>query len=253
MLLTHATTALAASEGDRELALSQRRAHQYEAAEATLQGALKRNPNDFELLSELARFKDYMGEYAEASTLYSKALSTKPNDFTTQVMQAHEENMLGRYDQALRICNGLEGHPERLKAPKWAQSRLYVTLGGAKGLKTQEGILSMLRYGLGIKQDFETAYRLDPDSPRAAFGLGMLEVKAPPMAGGNKAHGLTLVAKAAQLDPDDWTIRGNYVQILLESKSPEAKAQLEKWVNDFGKHPGARRMFPKLIELANGN
>jgi tetratricopeptide (TPR) repeat protein len=253
MLVALTTPAQASSEVEREQAMAQRHAHQYEAAEATLQGALKRNPGDFALLCEIARFKDYVGDYADALHYYRKALVVTPNDFATQVMAAHEEIMLTHYDQALKACEGLMGHPERQSAPRWAQSRLFVTLGSAKAMKSMEGGWSMLRYGFSIKQDFETAYRLDPDYPRAGFGLGMLEVKAPPFAGGNMAHGMTLVTKAARMDPDDWTIRGNYVQILLDSKAPEAKAQQERWVSDFGKNPGARKQFPKLFKVAEGN
>lgn len=232
-------------------AKAERQAGKFDSAVASMEQALKVAPNDFDVLMAMGRLRDIRGEYEEALDFYQKCQKLRADDFGTEVMIAHAYLMLDKYDRARELCEKLENHPGRKEASSWYRSELYTTLSGALGFKSKrEGIWAMLQYGLRVRGEIEKAVDLDPENPRAQYGLGRYFLEAPGPVGGDPKRGTTLLAKATKMDDEDFVIRGWYVRALFQTSNPEAKSEAERFAKDFSELPYARKSFADLIAKA---
>lgn len=203
---------------------------------------------DYDALMAKGRQADARGEYEDALSYYKKCLALKENDFASQVMIAHALLMLERYNAALDLCNKLEQHPDAKSAPAWYRSELYVVQGGAQGLKSKrEGLMAMLKYGLGVRKQLEKGLEIDPDNARARYALGRYFLEAPGMVGGDAKKGTELLAKAVKMADDDWVIRGTYVRGLFQIGSASAKEEGERFAKDFADIPASQKAFADVL------
>ena len=224
----------------------------FDAALVPMLQAVKLASSDFDVQMALGKLRDARGEYAEGLKTYETCLALKPDDFDTQVMIAHSYMMLGEYDRARKLCETLEHHPGRQEAPAWYRSEVYTTLGGAEGFQAQhDGFWAMLKYGLRVRGELDKALKLDPENPRAQYGLGRYFLDAPGPIGGDASRGARLLAKAARMDEEDFVIRGWFVRSLFRTHQPTAQAEALRFVHDFAKLPTAQKMFPDLIAKAH--
>ncbi|HEY9897949.1 MAG TPA: tetratricopeptide repeat protein [Pantanalinema sp.] len=204
--------------------------------------------SDFDGLMTKGRQMDKRGEYEEALSYYKKCLALKENDFGAQVMVAHALLMLERYNEAMDLCEKLEKHPDAKDASAWYRSELYVVQGGAQGLKSKrEGLMAMLKYGLGVRKQLEKGVELDPENPRARYALGRYFLEAPGMVGGDAKKGTEMLAKAVKMDSEDWVIRGTYVRGLFQTGSATAKEEGERFMKDFADIPASQKAFPDVV------
>ncbi|MBO9540527.1 tetratricopeptide repeat protein [bacterium] len=204
--------------------------------------------SDFDAMMAKGRQHDARGEYEDALSYYKKSLAIKENDFAAQVMIAHALLMLERYNEAMDLCEKLEKHPGAKDASAYYRSEVYVVLGGAQGLKSKrEGMMAMMKYGLGVRKQLEKGVEIDPDNARARYALGRYFLEAPGMVGGDAKKGTEMLAKAVKMDSDDWVIRGNYVRGLFQINSPSAKEEGERFVKDFASIPASQKTFADVI------
>lgn len=242
--------ASAASQPVVAKARALRVAGNYGAALALLEDALKKSPGDADVLYETAFVYDRRGDYPEALDAVKKSVDTDPS-FENQILYAHALLMVGKYDQAMDLCNKLESHPGRKAADAWSRSELYVVRGGAQGLKSQrEGVFAMIRYGLGVRREFEKGLEVDPGNPRAHYTLGRYFLEAPGAVGGDAKKGTAILAKAAKMDDTDFVIRGYYVRGLIQTSDPGAQEQAERYVRDFSDLASSRSQFPDVYKKA---
>lgn len=242
--------AAAPSAGVVTKARAQREAGNYGAAQATLEDALKKAPDDASLLYELGYVYDRRGEYDEALGFIKKAVAAE-DSFENQIMLAHSLLMVDKYDQAMDLCDKLENHPGRKSADAWSRSEIYVVRGGAQGLKSKrEGLMAMLRYGLGVRKQFEKGVETDPENPRAHYTLGRYFLEAPGAVGGDPKKGTSILAKAAKMDTTDFVIRGWYVRGLIQTNDASAKDQAEGYVRDFSDLPSSKKQFADVYNKA---
>lgn len=232
-----------------EKAKAEMLALRFGGAHAAAEQQLKRTPEDFDAQMAMGRVQDAMGDYDEALDSYKKCVRLKGGDFRAQIMVAHAQLMLDHYDRARELCEELESHPGFKTAPAWYRSELYTTKGGALGIKSQrEGVWAMLRYGLGVRHEFERSLELDPDNPRGLYALGRYFLEAPGPVGGDAEKGTALLTKATRDDPSDFVIRGYYVRGLLKTAPAQAKEEAGRFFKDFGELAEARKEFPDVVK-----
>ncbi|HEY9856763.1 MAG TPA: tetratricopeptide repeat protein [Stenomitos sp.] len=229
---------------------AQRVAGNYGAALAILEDAQKKFPGDAAVLYEMAFTYDRRGDYDEALEAIKKAVAAD-DSYENQILLAHSLLMVDKYDAAMDLCDKLESHPGRKSADAWSRSELYVVRGGAQGLKAKrEGVFAMIRYGLGVRKEFEKGVDTDSDNPRAHYTLGRYFLEAPGAVGGDPKKGTTILAKAAKMDDMDFVIRGWYVRGLIQTNDADAKAQAERYVKDFSDLPASKKQFADVYNKA---
>lgn len=224
-------------------ARSLREAGNYGAALALLEDALKKAPTDAAVLFETGFVYDRRGEYVEALDYIKRAVAAD-DSYEHQIMLAHSLLMVDKYDQAMDLCDKLESHPGRKASDAWSRSELYVVRGGAQGLKSKrEGFMAMLRYGLGVRKEFEKGLEVDPTNPRAHYTLGRYFLEAPGAVGGDPKKGTVMLGKAAKMDETDFVVRGWYVRGLFQANDPDAKEQGARYVRDFSDIAASKKIF----------
>lgn len=224
-------------------AKSQRVNGNFAAAKATLEEALKKNPNDAAALYEMGFVYERQGEYDEGYDYFKKAVAAD-DSYENQIMLAHALLMIEKYDQSMDLCDKLESHPGFKGADDWSRSELYVVRGGAQALKAKrEGFMAMIRYGLGVRKEFEKATQVDPENSRAWYVLGRYYLEAPGAVGGDPKKAMTLLTKAAKLDSSDWIIRGYQVRGLYQTNDADAKDAAERYVREFSDIRASKKVF----------
>lgn len=228
-------------------AKSQRQNGNFAAAKATLEEALRKNPSDAAALYEMGFVYERQGEYEEGYDYFKKAVDAD-DSYENQIMLAHGLLMLEKYDQSMDLCDKLEKHPGFKGADDWSRSELYVIRGGAQALKAKrEGFMAMIRYGLGVRKEFEKATQVDPENPRAWYVLGRYYLEAPGAVGGDPKKGTTLLTKAAKMDQTDWVIRGYQARGLFQTNDPSAKEEAERYVRDFADIRASKKQFADVF------
>lgn len=222
----------------------------YAAALATLEDALKKYPGDAAVLFELGFVHDRRGDYDEALDFIKKAVAAD-DSYENQIMLAHSLLMVDKYDQAMDLCDKLENHPGRKASDAWSRSELYVVRGGAQGLKSKrEGFMAMIRFGLGVRKEFEKGVEVDPENPRAHYTLGRYFLEAPGAVGGDPKKGTAILGKAAKMDVTDFVVRGWYVRGLFQTNDAEAKEQAARYASDFSDIAASKKVFADVYGKA---
>ncbi len=168
-----------------------------------LAAALKGAPSDFEAAWRLARIQYWRGNHA-------------PEREQKQCFEAG----------AAAARSAVAARPNRPEGHFW----LGMDLGGL----AERGMMAGLRYHDAVREEFETAARLDPgfEKGSAYTALGGWYLRVPGFLGGDSAKAEQLLRRALTYDADSTVTRYFLAQALLASgRNVEARAELQKVID----------------------
>jgi len=128
------------------------------------------------------------------ATLHGQ-LSSSPNDATAQNLLCRAYFTLGQWDRGISAC-------EKAVALAPDNGQYHLWLGRMYGGKADKGNIITGAVLVGkVRNEFETAVKLDPNSAEARCDLAEFYLEAPGIVGGGKDKALQQVEPLSELDP----------------------------------------------------
>jgi len=135
------------------------------------------------------------GRVDEAITALHGQISSSPNDAAAQNLLCRAHFTLGQWDRGIPAC-------EKAVALAPDNGQYHLWLGRMYGGKADKGSIFTGMALVGkVRNEFETAVRLDPNSAEARCDLAEFYMEAPGIVGGGKDKALQQVGPLSELDP----------------------------------------------------
>jgi tetratricopeptide (TPR) repeat protein len=151
------------------------------------------------------------GRVDEAIASLQRRISSAPNDADSYNLLCRAHFALGDWDKGVAACEKAVS-----LAPENAQYHLW--LGRVYGEKADHaGFLTAAGLAKKVRNEFETAVRLNPDSAEARTDLAEFYMDAPGIVGGGRDKAEAQAQKLATLDP----VRAGWVKGTLAEKKKD--------------------------------
>ncbi len=232
-----------------------------------MQNRLRKDPQDYTALYNLASMEMIRGKYAESSDFFRRALKQKPTDVRTltaygtaldkagdwqgaeaqfqKALATDPENRYARYDLAqLQLQHG------KLPEAEHNFRKLLTDTPGDADTHAQLGaILAATNRGVEGQKELETALAIDPTSFNALFNLASLEAEQGNLPGAAALLERALMqkddAEAHQLLGNVYAAQGGYESALKQFRTVE-KLQ----PNDPVAHFQLAQLFAQIDQVA---
>jgi tetratricopeptide (TPR) repeat protein len=233
---------VAAADGALAQAQTHLRQGRFAQARQLVEQALAKDPESLEANLLMGQVLDHVADADGALTHFKRAADANPDSLEAQVWLGAGLLAADKYDQSIAVSEKALAKWEKKATDKELLSRLWVNLAGAQGLKSKrEGLMAMLRFGMGVRGNFEKALAIDANS-RAQYAMGRYYVEAPGAVGGDPKKGVPLLEKAAKAEPFFYAIQANYIRGLIAAgQKAEAKEQWGRFKASFGEYPAVMR------------
>src|SRR5262249_10047731 len=135
------------------------------------------------------------GRVDEAITALHGQISSSPNDAAAQNLLCRAHFTLGQWDRGIPAC-------EKAVALAPDNGQYHLWLGRMYCGKADKGSIFTGMALVGkVRNEFETAVRLDPNNAEARCDLAEFYMEAPGIVGGGKDKALQQVGPLSELDP----------------------------------------------------
>jgi len=168
------------------------------------------------------------GRVDDAINSLQSKLSTTPNDADSYNLLCRAYLLLENWDASMKSC-------QKAVSLRPSSSEFHLWLGRAYGEKASHAsFLSAAGLAKKVRNEFETAVRLDPGNLEARADLAQFYVEAPGLVGGGKDKAEAQARELATLDP------------------PEAE-MIQAWIAEKNKDmPAAENHLQAAIALSKG-
>jgi tetratricopeptide (TPR) repeat protein len=169
------------------------------------------------------------GRADDAITTLRSKINTSPNDGEAYNLLCRAYFSMGDWDRGISAC-------EKAIAIAPSNSRYHMWLGRIYGEKA-DGIVFFKAASLAgkVREEFETAVRLDPNNVDARSDLGEFYLEAPGIVGGGRDKAEAQIQALTALDP---------------AKAYYLKGRLAEKKKDF---PAAEKEYRSAIEASHGS
>ncbi len=205
------------------------RANRTDEAVDTLQKAVKNTPDNVQLRLMLARTSIMKGDKGAAETNFREASRIDPKSVEAQQGLAELANARADWSQLTQVANNVMAN-----RPDYPEA--YLWRGAAEANQKDYG---------KAEADYQTALKLNPNSPLALTQLGELRLRQ-----GHGAEAVPYLERALEKNPNDSHALGLLVSNDLQQKQPEKAAARVR--EQIGKSPGNSALQSMLAQLQLG-
>lgn len=187
--------------------------HVPEKAVPVLEQAVRRAPDDAAAWRRLAEARSAIGQWEAAAESWARVISLRPDDLGALAGRAGALVQLGRAAEAEPLLRSvIRREPGSASA--------HTLLGSALAARSPASASDAAAEG-----EFREALRLEPGSPDAAYGLGLLLLRT-----GRNAEALSLLTYLVRRAPDSLRTRFQYARALRAAgRTAEADRAMQEY------------------------